>query len=193
MPNWCNNLVTFSGKSKDAQEELAVIEEALRGLNPGDEEGEAFCISNILPQPEDITDAGDVGYNWRCEHWGTKWSPSCSSVTNSAGVITYDFDTAWGPISQEVLEALMGMFPMVDIEHLYAEGGCDFSGEIKVKKGKIVSDKEGGYGDYYGDASDDDDEEEDTEDVPEVVEVRVAVSNTGKLTRRKVKKEKKNK
>lgn len=37
-------------------------------------------------------------YEWRCEHWGTKWDATDCEILNEAdGLVVFQFDTAWGP------------------------------------------------------------------------------------------------
>jgi hypothetical protein len=53
-------------------------------------------------------DSDDGWYNWRVQHWGTKWELSDEVTVEEAAdgtEVTYDFDTAWSDIAPAVATA----------------------------------------------------------------------------------------
>lgn len=108
MPNWCSNGTTFRHNDPKM---IAALADRFR-----DENGNPFAF--LRPQPDPlpkaeqsfITAVGDNGerrqiettlpdwYQWRLNHWGTKWEPSsCDILEQSETELTVKFDTAWGP------------------------------------------------------------------------------------------------
>jgi hypothetical protein len=52
-----------------------------------------------------------MGYDWRIEHWGTKWNASHFHVTVDApGCYEFRFYTAWGPPAP-IWETMAKIFP----------------------------------------------------------------------------------
>jgi hypothetical protein len=73
-------------------------------------------------------------YDWSKKHWGTKWN--CSDVSIAERKKTkavYRFQTAWSPMSEELLETMSGGFPELTFRYAYAEVGCGFAGVIEMK------------------------------------------------------------
>ncbi|MFV8808565.1 hypothetical protein ACNSPD_00470, partial [Yersinia enterocolitica] len=64
-----------------------------------------------------------------------KWPTACSlDVFGEACALTLDFDTPWGPPSNDVLSALSRQFDC-DVMHYFSESGCGFCGYGEYSKG----------------------------------------------------------
>lgn len=67
-------------------------------------------------------------YDWRCEHWGTKWNAfdtQVSEITESAdgcAEIQFFFDTAWS-VPHRVFTALTGLYPNLRFSGSWFEEG----------------------------------------------------------------------
>ena len=167
MPNWCENDLTVRGPKE-------VMEEFLKfaaGESP-------FDFNRFLPYPEEFRRLDDIaeawqkehagrpdydwrarpkdgfnsgGYEWRVEHWGTKW-PACR-VEVEGPVTGYDektlqvvfhFDTAWSP-PKAVIEKAAELYPALRFELRYFECGCQFNGLFCGSGGEIEYDESGPY------------------------------------------------
>lgn len=76
-------------------------------------------------------------YDWRLEHWGTKWNTSETILLeNECAVI---FDTAWDP-PVPAIEALSQKYPNLEIELIFAEEQIGYyTGDLVFKNGRCVS------------------------------------------------------
>jgi hypothetical protein len=95
MPNWCENIVTFTGPRAKLD---ALIEGA----------GKRELLNTIRPMPDSVF-RGNVGtaereehgsnnwYDWSVEHWGTKWEVGDVDVDDEGESVTFRFDSAWSP------------------------------------------------------------------------------------------------
>ena len=89
MPNHTDNRVILS--HDDSQQ----IDNIYNVMNTDDTE---LC-NYLVPEPRD--DAGEPTsgwYDWRLEHWGTKWdiyNATCERM--DANTLVLSFDTAWSP------------------------------------------------------------------------------------------------
>lgn len=89
MPNHTDNRVILS--HDDSQQ----IDNIYNVMNTDDTE---LC-NYLVPEPRD--DAGEPTsgwYDWRLEHWGTKWdiyNATCDRM--DANTLVLSFDTAWSP------------------------------------------------------------------------------------------------
>ena len=55
-------------------------------------------------------------YEWRCQHWGTKWNACDAEITdNGDGSLHVQFDTAWS-FPFPIFEKLVGDFPTLNFE-----------------------------------------------------------------------------
>lgn len=85
------------------------------------------------------------GYDWCCNNWGTKWGichPGIEEEDNK--MISYYFDTAWSPCDPVILK-MSEMFPKLNFNYKYYEGGMGFRGIFICKKGKVLKDKNYNY------------------------------------------------
>lgn len=138
MPNWCDNWVAVMCEDEKVLDE---IQEFL-----ADEHGRLFAFHRLMPVPVEVEADPDgmVGYNWRVEHWGTKWDTTLESHSErTPGRLFYWFQTPWAP-PNAVIEALSERFPTVKIGHAWDEAGMDFGGYAILEDGSIDDQMEGG-------------------------------------------------
>lgn len=82
-------------------------------------------------------------YDFRVAKWGTKWNACDVEMRlEDETEVSISFNTAWSP-PLEVIEAIANKYPFADITLSYYEEGMGIQGEIKVSKGKLVSQEEG--------------------------------------------------
>lgn len=67
------------------------------------------------------------GYDWCCDHWGTKWNAYEVAVVEWCGMTVVLFKTAWSP-PLPVLDAMAAAFPALDLELQWSEMGCRIHG-----------------------------------------------------------------
>jgi hypothetical protein len=78
-------------------------------------------------------------YDWSIQNWGTKWSPSVSTVTIKDTAINATFDSAWGPPDTLIL-GLSGLFPTLTFILQYSEPGMGYLGACAYVAGEEVGD-----------------------------------------------------
>jgi hypothetical protein len=124
MPNWCENVVTFTGPR-----------EKLDALIEGADKGE--LLNSIRPMPESVF-RGNLGsaereehgsnnwYDWSVEHWGTKWEVGDVGIEDEGESVTFRFDSAWSPPVEayRYAEEEQGL----SVEAMYCETGMDYIG-----------------------------------------------------------------
>jgi hypothetical protein len=73
------------------------------------------------------------GYEWCCEHWGTKWNAYNQRQLSPTAIY---FETAWDP-PEPVMDALAAKFPDVSFTLEYTdEGIAEHRGVIRYAEGK---------------------------------------------------------
>jgi len=170
MPNWCTNVVNIIFSTKE--EALAFVEANTVANSHGDEV--PFTPHRYIPMPSELrgTMAGGYGrgepekqkaleerqaeltakyghkdwYDWSNANWGSKWDTNTVEVEHWhwEHMVTFRFDTAWAPYSDEVYAAMSKEFPTATIAMSYDEPGMDFGGVIIWRNGEIVDSQEGG-------------------------------------------------
>jgi hypothetical protein len=131
MPNWCENKVVVYG----AHDDVTAFTQMVRGHQT------SFSLAQIVPEPPSD---GDSWYNWRIEHWGTKWDTNncidngiCGEGEDAS--IEYRFDTAWSP-PLEAMDVLAEKCPTLKIVIHYFEGGMEFGGTREYAEGGCIND-----------------------------------------------------
>lgn len=130
MPNWCMNRVDFYSKDKEA---IAEIKAIFRKDKP---------FTTIRPEPDwkNLPDESgkvpandDRWWDWRIEHWGTKWDISSEDIDglddDDPECFYISFDTAWAP-PRGIYEALVDQYEDVHITWFYDEPGMQFAGYL---------------------------------------------------------------
>ena len=70
-------------------------------------------------------------YDWAYENWGCKWDISDARITESYPSEVYiDFDTAWGPPSEDIKLVLEARFKDINITWLWYEDGMQMAGYL---------------------------------------------------------------
>lgn len=81
----------------------------------------------------------DNWYDWRIEHWGTKWDAYDCQGNPNEGILV--FSTAWNP-PDEIVKAICEKYPDSDLDWFYEEEGMQFAGHYYSGKNGEVIDKE---------------------------------------------------
>lgn len=113
----------------------------------GDAAGEPMDFRLVLPTRLDIEVNGFNGglldgipssYSHYISRYGCKWPVGCDMNICFDGdtTLTVDFDTPWSPVSENVVAALSERYG-AQVEHWYAEQGCDFCGYGRYSNGEI--------------------------------------------------------
>ncbi len=77
-------------------------------------------------------------YEWRCEHWGTKWNACDAAITDNAdGSLHVQFDTAWS-FPFPILENLVAAFPQLLFEGSAYEPNFDFFIKFEGRSGEFT-------------------------------------------------------
>ena len=88
------------------------------------------------------------GYEWTCNHWGSKWNAARPVLTSHGedGLLWafIEFDTAWSP-PIPVIEKLASMFPDHDFLLAFFEGGVGYCGQAYWEKGVGMYHKQRDY------------------------------------------------
>lgn len=82
----------------------------------------------------------DKWWDWRIQHWGTKWDVESEVVDEWDGYIMYRFDTAWSP-PVKWLEKVAKDYPELTFRLKYEEEGVGFLGVAKATAG-VTTDQE---------------------------------------------------
>ena len=144
MPNWCDNHISITGPNSvmDKLEKVIQTEEGLlQFMLPMPKE----LADTTSPFPKDATPEEkaqriknldkygfDNWYDWRNEHWGTKWDVNeyygfdRQYINDDESQISVGFSSAWGPPLQAFQE-FIDKHPVI-LEARYYEPGCDFMG-----------------------------------------------------------------
>ena len=75
-------------------------------------------------------------YEWFWANWGTKWDVNCDAtcLTETPTSLFYSFETAWSP-PVEWLEKVCAIFPLLEFELEYEEGGVGLQGRATGSNG----------------------------------------------------------
>ena len=117
MPNWCQNKLTINAPKE-------VLE---KFINKHFNNQAEFDFATIIPEVYD--DDGDTWYDWRIAHWGTKWNACDTEVAWYPDTLVINFNTAWSP-SIEITRKLFELYPDIEIEHSFYEGGVGIAGKF---------------------------------------------------------------
>lgn len=119
MPNWCQNIVTFTHNDP---EQIKKIEAGFKS--------DVGIFSTFFPIPEGYIESG-AWYKWCNTHWGTKWDireSDCNYIADydsTDNFIRIFFDSAWSP----PLEFYEGMVKLgFTVSAYYFEQGEGFVG-----------------------------------------------------------------
>ena len=72
----------------------------------------------------------DRWYDWRVNHWGTKWDAYDVVVTDDDPEnVEIEFNTAWSP-PEAICSAIREQYPDVSVSWFYDEPGCEIAGYL---------------------------------------------------------------
>jgi len=82
--------------------------------------------------------AAPTWYEWRCEHWGTKWNACNAEVSdNGDGSLHVKFDTAWS-FPFPIFEKLVADFPTLTFEGSAAEPNMEIFIRFEARNGEFA-------------------------------------------------------
>lgn len=155
MPNHCSNKFTISGITKNQWLEIASTIDF-------SEDSQSSFLKTFYPEPKweiipnelrelaSIADASGLRcrsngtqdlrwYDWRIQHWGTKWDIfDCSNefLQEEPGTeFSVSFSTAWSPLSENCMQEISKRFPGALLTNFYEEDGEDFCGVTVAQNG----------------------------------------------------------
>ena len=165
MPNWCSNKIYVTGKNLQVFRDSLKIKVdgedvdwdnfgfgqlypeptmCPQGEKKLDEHGfnhtENTCYRKYPPHKKEFYHTLREWYEWRCNHWGTKWEARECSIEDSEEEISIMFNTAWAP-PREWCEYVTNKYDL-EIIIVYCEVGCDFCGSITYYQGEITDQEE---------------------------------------------------
>jgi Ferredoxin-like domain in Api92-like protein len=84
------------------------------------------------------------GYDWCIDNWGTKWGfydftkgkTTKSKYSDNDYTYKVSFSTAWST-AQPLFTKMAKMFPTLDFQIEYFEGGAGFAGILEYTKGRL--------------------------------------------------------
>ncbi len=143
MPNWCSNsLLITTNTEVDRENAERQIEMFKDRAKPSEaEEDINFCMQGLYPMPKELEGTKGLSdkpnwYNWRLEHWGTKWDVSGYLEYSDRDMLEYSFDSAWSPPSS-FIEKVSKDFPLLRLRLKYDEPGMCFMGRAIAINGHL--------------------------------------------------------
>jgi hypothetical protein len=129
VTTYCQNRLTVSGPGEELQSFVERVQT----------EEQPLSFETLAPTPAELLKHG--WYEWRIEHWGTKWDAEFEDVTEPLRVrrtrATYVFLTAWAP-PVEWLQPASEAYPDLTFRLDYVDQGGSYSGVREVKSGEVV-------------------------------------------------------
>lgn len=140
MPNWCLNTLTVVGNDADL-DLLLTTDRDPAPQTPGTGTGEPrpFSLERLLPTPAALLESG-AWYEWRMEHWGTKWDLEDARVERAPGRVTVVSLSAWGP-PLVAFQALSARHPALRFAVSYEEPLVELSGVAAFSAGACLYDR----------------------------------------------------
>jgi|APSaa5957512622_1039677.scaffolds.fasta_scaffold59033_2 hypothetical protein len=144
MPNWCENRLEITGPERELTLFLAKAKEKDKPLS----------FQKLHPMPTELAGTSSPGetpnwYDWRVEHWGTKWDTGreVHADEGSATSQSFSFDTAWSPPTA-LVKKVSGDFPGLLFRLEYAECGMCFAGFEEYSDGEMITGSHGKLENY---------------------------------------------
>jgi Ferredoxin-like domain in Api92-like protein len=129
VTTFCSNRLTVTGPGDVLESFVARVRT--------DEQPLSF--ETITPTPQEFLKSG--WYEWRIEHWGTKWDAEFEDVGEPLRIrrtrATYVFLTAWSP-PIEWLRLASEAYPELIFRLDYADQDELYSGVHEVRNGEIL-------------------------------------------------------
>lgn len=121
MPNHVYNTLYSTGKPML----METLHEASKNLNGG-------LAMLLMPRPQEEE---EYWYSWNLDNWGTKWGCYEQDVEGDQ----LHFTTAWGTISDKLLDRIAKHFPNFIFEYEEEQG---WGGVITYKNGQLYQHEE---------------------------------------------------
>lgn len=93
--------------------------------------------TNGFVDGERVGDTSGNWYNWNSNYWGVKWDATRVDVDRNEGIISYHFESPWGPPWEEMMLELSERFPTIAFTHRYDEEQ-GWGGEYEFQNGEIT-------------------------------------------------------
>ena len=139
MPNYCGNDVTITFNDQaDYDKFITVmgIEDSTDPYMDSDSENKGYgFFDRLVPTPKNLIDDGGW-YEWRVEHWGTKWNPGIHhfNTDDEGKCVELHMDTAWAP-PIAFFTTFTELFPSAEVQLNYLEEGMNFCGRAYMSEG----------------------------------------------------------
>ncbi len=148
MPNWCHNHITITGPDPVLDELLAAgsqqaseqaskqPQEPASDFKSSDFKSSdpSFSLEALIPTPTTLLD-GEGWYDWRIDHWGTKWDLSDVELVREPGQVWLHCLSPWGPPLPALL-AISRRYPALKLHIHYEEPMMELAGRVSCKSGK---------------------------------------------------------
>jgi len=120
-PDWFNTPLISSEVSNFGRDRGKVGE---LPMQPTSENG------HLAPFFQSTGNPDDRWYDWRVNHWGTKWDAYDVEVTDDDPDCTeITFNTAWSP-PEPICYAIRDKYPDISVSWFYDEPGCELAGYL---------------------------------------------------------------
>lgn len=166
MPNWVYNSLHCHGSKEDLDTLQEYLRKEIR-VNKWDRETKTdyhemetveftyMSIRNPFTPPYNVSQEEYYGtngfingehvgntpgnwYNWNSTHWGVKWDACHETVDREYNLLSYHFDSPWGPPWSEMFLELSEDFPTIAFTHRYDEEQ-GWGGEYEFQNGEVSS------------------------------------------------------
>jgi hypothetical protein len=132
VTTFCRNRLTVTGPGD-------VLESFVAGVKTDEQ---PLSFETIAPTPQELLKSG--WYEWRIEHWGTKWDAEFDDIGEPLRIrrtrATYVFLTAWAP-PIEWLGPASEAYPELIFRLDYSDQDGLYSGVHEVRNGKVLREK----------------------------------------------------
>ena len=135
MPNHICNIVKIKGNSEEVKKFMKSIAKDTMEDEHDVTGYRTIDFNKIIPEPE--YENSNDWYNWRLQHWGTKWNAYNQIKTEKPNELY--FLTAWST-PNKIYEALTKKFPNLTIKVDYADEDTGYDcGKMVFEDGKMVA------------------------------------------------------
>ena len=95
-----------------------------------------YHATNGFQNGEEVGNTAGNWYNWNNWNWGVKWDANRADVEREDELLTYRFESPWGPPSDIMLLEMSEKFPTIAFTHYYEEEQ-GWGGEYEFQNGNI--------------------------------------------------------